>query len=459
MAALLLAWLAAIALPAYAETPDFTLDLDTGGHRAFVKDIAFTADGQYLVSASDDRTIRVWDWQAGATIRTLRGFEGPGNDGKIFAIAVSPDGKTIAAGGYFGAGLGDKPPYGDIRLFDFSTGKVKTVLKFPEYAIYDLAFSPDGMSLAAGGQDGVVYVWQRSESEATGWKPFSKLDADSWHIQHLAFAAGGSRLVATTTDNGIRLWDMPGGTEVAMEDADPLRDLPVMALAVSPDGDLFAVGNDDGVVEVRNTGDGTLVRSMPKQEYMIGSLTFAAGGQRLVASCGYRCADRHRSVVWTVADGQEVLQYRGHDGTVYASASSADGALLATAGGTRHTIQLWDPLTGEQKKLLQGAGEPVTAVGIAPDGRSIAWGVANPCPQRISCPDVMGALTMKLDLPDADRFFEYPARAAGRCGGFSPRRAVGQWLVAAGGPRRQGQSRKCRARDRQGRRAAAKNRE
>ena len=90
--------------PAAAQTPDFTLDLDTGGHRAFVKDIAFTADGQYLVSASDDKTIRIWDWQSGVTLRTLRGFIGPGNDGKIFAVAVSPDGKTIAAGGYFGAG-------------------------------------------------------------------------------------------------------------------------------------------------------------------------------------------------------------------------------------------------------------------------------------------------------------------------------------------------------------------
>src|SRR5690349_22809708 len=83
---------------ASAAEPDFALDLDTGGHRAFVKDIAFSADGQYLVSASDDKTIRVWDWQSGVTLRTLRGYFGRGNDGKVFAVAVSPDGKTIAAG-------------------------------------------------------------------------------------------------------------------------------------------------------------------------------------------------------------------------------------------------------------------------------------------------------------------------------------------------------------------------
>ena len=56
---------------------DFHLDLDTGGHRAFVKDLAFTPDGQYLVSASDDKTIRIWDWQSGVTLRTLRGYRRP----------------------------------------------------------------------------------------------------------------------------------------------------------------------------------------------------------------------------------------------------------------------------------------------------------------------------------------------------------------------------------------------
>ena len=149
-------------------------------------------------------------------IRTLRGFVGPGNDGKIFAVAVSPDGKTIAAGGYFGAGLGDKPPYGDIRLFDFATGKVKATLKAADYAIYDLAFSPDGSFLAAGGQDGFVYVWQarrggsdRLESRSPGSTPIPGISSN-WP---LPMAATGWS--PTTTDNGIRLWDMPAGTEIA----------------------------------------------------------------------------------------------------------------------------------------------------------------------------------------------------------------------------------------------------
>ena len=74
----------------------------------------------------------------------------------------------------------------------------------------------------------------------------------------------------------------------------------------------------------------------------------------------------------------------------------------------------------------------MTAVGIDPAGGAIAWGVANPCPQRFSCPEIMGDLTMKLDLPTADRFFENPVPLAAGADGF--RRAVlsaNGWTLAA----------------------------
>ena len=75
--------------------------LDTGGHMALIKGIAFTPDGRQLVSASDDKTIRVWDLASGKTVRTIRGESAPGAAGKVYAMALSPDGKWLAAGGLF----------------------------------------------------------------------------------------------------------------------------------------------------------------------------------------------------------------------------------------------------------------------------------------------------------------------------------------------------------------------
>ncbi|NJM34773.1 MAG: PDZ domain-containing protein [Rhodomicrobium sp.] len=74
------------------------LMLDTGGHMALIRSIAFTPDGRELVSASDDKTIRVWDLETGRTLRTIRGEAAPGDPGKNYAMALSPDGKWLAAG-------------------------------------------------------------------------------------------------------------------------------------------------------------------------------------------------------------------------------------------------------------------------------------------------------------------------------------------------------------------------
>lgn len=413
------------------ETVDFHLDLDTGGHRALIKDVAFTPDGEFLVSASDDKTIRVWDWRSGVSLRTIRGQIGPGQEGKIFALDVSPDGAIIAAAGWFGPSVGDSPPYGDVRLFDLRSGRLVTVLKGNPWVVYDVAFSPDGTRLAAAGQEGFVYLWKKDAAGA--WQPETRLDGDSLRIEKVAFAAGGTRLAAVTEDYGIRLWDLADMSPVEMPDATVLEDVPVRALAVSPDGRLFATGSDDGRVHVWRAADGGLAETVPQRAFAVGALAFAEGGAALVVSCGYRCAGRFEQVVWRFGTG-EGSAYAGHDDTVWASAASPDGTLVATAGGSRKDIRVWRPATGEMVAELKGVGSPVMAVGVTSDGGAIAWGSEDPCPDLPACPDRQAALANVMPLPAEGRFFERPRATADVAGFRRAFHARGGWsLVASAG--------------------------
>jgi uncharacterized caspase-like protein/WD40 repeat protein len=387
---------------------EFFLDLDTGGHRAVIRDLAVSPDGETIVSASEDKTVRVWDWQSGVSIRTIRPEIGDGSEGKIYAVDISPDGELLAVGGFFGPGLGENPPYGDIRIFDLSSGRQLARLQSQQYATYDLDFSPDGSLLAAGGGDGKAYLWRKPAEAGGAWTLETTLDADSWRIEKLAFAAAGARLAAVTQDNGVRLWDLATGAEIDMPAAEELRDVPLQALAVTPDGARFAVATADGRLGLFNAADGTPAGELRAPGFRSDAIAFTGDGTGLVVNCSYRCGDVNRSIVIDVATSDIRAEYRGHDSSVMAVAMMPDGKTVVSAGGTAHEIHLWDATNGTAGKQLKGVGLPVTAVAVDAAGKTIAWGSENPCPQAFACPDVMGTLSRQVMLPAADRDFEDP---------------------------------------------------
>src|SRR5262245_56344151 len=78
---------------------DPVLMLDTGGHTSLIATVIFSADGKHLISAGHDKVIRVWDWQSGRTVRSIRGQVGPGDEGRIFTMSLTADGGKLAVAG------------------------------------------------------------------------------------------------------------------------------------------------------------------------------------------------------------------------------------------------------------------------------------------------------------------------------------------------------------------------
>jgi WD40 repeat protein/uncharacterized caspase-like protein len=400
------------------------LMLDTGGHQALINDVVFTPDGKLLVSAGDDKVVRVWDWQTGKTIRTIRGQIGPGQEGNVYAMALSPNGRWLALGGWMAPGHGVRDDdVGDIRVYDFMTGELQALLKGHHGAVHALAFSPDSKRLISGSADHNAMIWD-VEARRPLLAPLRGHDAE---IYRVAFMPDGARVVTASDDGTVRLWNVARGTmlKVMLGHNDKVR-----ALAVSRAGATIASG--DGSGEIRfwdgRTGNAVGPAAFARQGGPVGSLSFSPDGRLLLATCGPHDCQRTQRI-FDVSSGQELVGYKEHVNSVYASAFSPLGDVVATGGGEYYEIDVWDPRTGGTKATMRGAGRTVRAVAFSADGGQFAWGSAV---KYVNAND-RGPLQMRLVLPSVGEPIREPEPVANPEGWVRAQTQLGSWSLRHSG--------------------------
>jgi len=205
-------------------------------HTAVIKRISLSADGTLMASASDDKTVKLWALPEGRLERTLRPPIGEGDEGKVYAVAMDPAGRWVAAGGWMGENGTGKT---QITVFDTDTGAVRARLGPLPKVVLNLEVSPDGARLAAGlgGANG-IRLW-----ETAGWQPVGEDTDYGGQVYGLAFAADG-RLASTSYDGQVRLY---GGDGQLLAKARALGGERPYGIAFSPDGARLAVGYADSL--------------------------------------------------------------------------------------------------------------------------------------------------------------------------------------------------------------------
>jgi WD40 repeat protein len=351
-------WLAFLCLSCSSSADEPRLVIDSGGHQAAVTFLAFTKDGKHLVSAGEDKVIRVWDIASG-TARVIRGQIGDGPLGMIYAAALSPDNRYIAVGGW----LGPDVDRSVIRIHELQTGKVVALLRGHTSVILSLAFSPDGRYLASGSRDETVGLWDTSE-----WRNLRFLIGHRHDVYAVSFSPDGKHLVSGSYDGTLRIWEVASGKLIAdMGNSGE----PVRAAAASPDGRYIVTMSAGGSMRVWDANTGVFVGQMPTPGGIISNSSFSPDGRLLVTGSGPNDFISH---VFEIPSGREVAHFAGHQNLVLATAFSSDGHTVASAGGDQHEIDLWGAKDGQLFRRFVGAGQPVWAVGFGEDGRSIAFG-------------------------------------------------------------------------------------
>jgi WD40 repeat protein len=259
------------------------LRIETGMHIAVIKRIGVDRAGKFLVTSSYDKTARVWEAQTGRLLRVLRVPIGDGNEGRLDAAAISPDGNTVAAGGWTGIG-GDKDC---VYLFERESGRLVRRLNDMPDVVLHLAFSPDGSMLAAmfGGTNG-VRVWRTSDWAEAG------RDTDYGDSSYGADFDRAGRLVTSSWDGSVRLYDRE--RRLLVKQAAPGGKQP-FAVRFSPDGRKVAVGYSDSArVDVLSGETLALLYSADTsgiKEGTFNSVAWSTDGAMLYAGGTYHVGD------------------------------------------------------------------------------------------------------------------------------------------------------------------------
>ncbi|WP_020537917.1 caspase family protein [Lewinella cohaerens] len=209
------------------------LTLNTEMHTAKIHRIATDAQGKYVLTASNDKTAKLWDSASGRLLQTYRPPIGEGNEGMLYACALSPDGQEVACGGWTSKdGLKNS-----IYIFNASTGILEQqILGFPSL-IQSLAFSPNGRYLAVSlGRGNGVRVFRRGT-----YREIFRDSDYSDRSNNLSFSASG-QLASVALDGYLRLYD---SDLTLLKKTKTTGGSQPFSIAFSPDGTLIAIGYDD----------------------------------------------------------------------------------------------------------------------------------------------------------------------------------------------------------------------
>jgi WD40 repeat protein/basic membrane lipoprotein Med (substrate-binding protein (PBP1-ABC) superfamily) len=261
--------------------------------------------------------------------------------GAALQVAFGPDGKTLATAG----------PDEQVKVWDATSGELRYSL-----AGHAAAFSPDGSSLATIASDGTVLRWDRATGQEIPLP--GRIDADA----SVAFSPDGARLATVTSGFLPRIWDVQTGKELV---SFPGHSEYVSGAVFSPDGGQLLTSSDDGTARIWDAFTGAELHQLSGHPTWVWTAAFSPTKDRIATASG------NEVLIWDGARGSKLYTLYGHTNTVYALAFSPDGTRLAT-GSLDRRAKVWDAATGKELFTLSGHSGAVTGLDFSPDGTQLA---------------------------------------------------------------------------------------
>ncbi|NLX96920.1 MAG: AAA family ATPase [Rhodopirellula sp.] len=313
------------------------------GHAGWINALAMTPDGQFAISGGDDQTLRVWNLHSEQCLRTLEGHSVP-----IHAVAVTPDGQSVVYGGF--------RPFGRVELgmWDLKTLEHRLWPGHRE-AVKAVAITSDGRHAVSASEDGTIKLWDVDSGTC-----LRTLQGHGNWVNGVAITPDGSRVLSGGHDNMLRLWDLSAGSSQVLKGHRSY----VSSVAISPDGRLAVSGGGDCTVRVwyLRTGE---TRTIGVHTQAVAAVAITADGRQAVSG-----GNDHTVLVWDLDRPPGDLE-RHVAGAV--AAASGDGRRAIASSG--HQTWLWDLQSLQGRVLPDQAHQDVSSLPDADEsGRVHALG-------------------------------------------------------------------------------------
>ncbi|TAL33187.1 MAG: WD40 repeat domain-containing protein [Spirochaetes bacterium] len=308
-------------------------------------------DGEMLLSASTTQ-VAAWELPSGKPLESVAELS------RVNAIALSSDGKTLAAGG-------DGYPF----LFDLPSMKARLILTPNATTLTDLAFTPDGKILVAAPRTGPVIFYPMSgDKERVTEDPLSRpsfsFKPRDKTVTGIKISPDGTVLAALHRDMTISLIGIPSGKIVQI-----ITDTPdaCSTMTISPDGATLVAGFQDKSLRTYALPSGKRLLESRGLEGQVNALAWSPDGRILAAGVS---SPGNGIMLFRPGEAKPYSVMKAHTDSVNSLAFTPDGRTLVS-GSRDGTLLAWNPATGALLKTLPGHAGGVSRLAVSPDGETV----------------------------------------------------------------------------------------